>query len=328
MPGDEPEVVVTVEGPPPASSTDGKEAKGDSMSQLKARTAASAADKEKAAKERAERVKAGIEEARRKRKAAEKAAAEEEAKKAKAAAPSADDLFESLYGGLPPPDPKKDAELAEKIKEADKWRLHRFPPLPAEDPSKVVFLDVDGVLRPLTAGGFRSMMVDGEWALRAETADFISSSLLAVRHIIEQTGALIVLSSEWRRDQPMREGVDSILQEYEMRPCATWTPTDLARDMGTENPFKAFTERRAREISQWLSNNPQVKQWVVIDDINMADADQDRKPGTLLMAPRIVQTHRKIGLTMEQAKAAVRLLRGEKLPPQILAVQPHVELTG
>merc|ERR1719203_473733 len=184
-----------------------------------------------------------------------------------------------------------------------------------EDPSKAIFLDVDGVLRPLTAGGFRAMMVDGEWALRAETADFISSSLLALRHIVEQTGAIIVLSSEWRRDLPMREGVDNILQQYEMRPCVTWTPTDLQRDMGTESPFKAFTERRAREISQWVTANPQIRQWVVIDDINMAGADDDRKPGTLLMAPRIVQTHRKVGLNMEQAGAAVKLLSGAKLPP-------------
>jgi len=312
---------------------EGKDAAGDAkdpMAQLKARTAASAAERERAAKERAERVKAGVEEARKKRKLEEAKKAKQDAAAATAAkkAKGDDDLLESLYGGLPPPDPKKDEALSVKIKEKDIWKQHRFPPLPVEDPSKVIFLDVDGVLRPLTAGGFRSMMVDGEWALRAETADFISGALLALRHIVETTGAIIVLSSEWRRDQPMRDGVDNILTEYEMRPCATWTPTDLARDMGTENPFKAFTERRAREISQWLSTNPQVKQWVVIDDINMADADLDRKPGTLLMAPRIVQTHRKIGLTMEQAKAAVRLLRGEKLPPQVLPVQPQVELVG
>merc|ERR1719217_433921 len=152
--------------------------------------------------------------------------------------------------------------------------------------------------------------------------------MLALRHIILETGAITVLSSEWRRDQPMRDGVDSILKDYELPPCASWTPTDLQRDMGTENPFQAFTERRAREISQWVTKNPQVKQWVVLDDINMAAADEDRKPGTLLMTPRIVQTHRKIGLTLENAQAAVKILRGEKLPPQILAVQPSMELTG
>mmetsp|Transcript_102550 Transcript_102550/g.328570 ORF Transcript_102550/g.328570 Transcript_102550/m.328570 type:complete len:323 (-) Transcript_102550:237-1205(-) len=298
---------------------------GSTMDQVKKRTDKAAAEREKVVKERLERVKAGMEAEQRKRKAEDKAAAEA-AKKAKQATVPAS--LDDLYGGLPPADPKKDEVMAMRLKEKENWRSHRFPTLPSEDPTKVIFLDVDGVLRPLTAGGFRAMMVDGEWALRAETADFISSSLLAVRHIVEQTGALIVLSSEWRRDQPMREGVDNILAEYEMRPCATWTPTDLQRDMGTDNPFRAFTERRAREISQWVGGNPQVKQWVVIDDINMADADGERKPGTLLMAPRIVQTHRKIGLTLEQAKAAVRILRGEKLPPQILAIQPHMELTG
>lgn len=300
----------------------------DPMAQLKARTAATAAERERVAKERAERVKAGVEEARKKRKMEEVKKQKEEAAGRAKKSSKADDVLESLYGGLPPPDPEKDQAMAQRVKEQATWKQHRFPPLPVEDPAKVIFLDVDGVLRPLTAGGFRSMMVDGEWALRAETADFISGALLSLRHIVESTGAIIVLSSEWRRDAPMREGVDNILTEYEMRPCATWTPTDLQRDMGTENPFKAFIERRAREISQWLSNNPQVKQWVVIDDINMADADLDRKPGTLLMAPRIVQTHRKIGLTMDQAKAAVRLLRGEKLPPQVLPVQPQVELIG
>lgn len=315
-------VLIDVTSAPGASSS--AAARSAQLEQVKKRAAAALAEKEKIAKERMDRIKAGMEVEARKRKAAEQAKAEAEKKAKKDQGVDLDDL----YGGLPPPDPEKDMAMTVRLKEKEKWRAHRFPPLPAEDPQKVVFLDVDGVLRPLTAGGFRAMMVDGEWALRAETADFISGALLALRYVIEQTGATIVLSSEWRRDQPMREGVNNILAEYEMRPAATWTPTDLQRDMGTESPFKAFAERRAREISQWVGANPQVKQWVVIDDINMASVDEERKPGTLLMAPRIVQTHRKIGLTLEQAKAAVQILRGEKLPPQILAIQPSMELTG
>jgi len=278
-------------------------------------------EKEKAVAERMERIQQGIREAKRKQMAEEREAA---AKKLKAAA---DDGLGGLYDDLPEPDPVKDEEFKEKMaREKLEKSWHKFPKLPEPDTSRAIFLDVDGVLRPLTAGGFRSMMVDGEWALKSETADFISGAMLALRHIVEQTGAIIVLSSEWRRDEPMRDGVDSILRDYEMHPCHSWTPTDLQRDMGTENPFQAFTERRAREISTFMTKNPQVKQWVVLDDINMADADQDRKPGSLRMTERIVQTHRKIGLTMENAKAAVQILRGEKLPPQILKVQPHVEL--
>jgi len=293
---------------------------GLSMEQLKERTAKAAAKREKEKKEKLERVSKALEEATKKRRQEEREREEAQKKQKKQ-----EDLEGGLYGGLPEPDPTKEKAFTERLKEKENWRAHRFPALPPEDAAKAIFLDVDGVLRPLTAGGFRAMMVDGEWALRAETADFISGSLLALRYIIENTGAIIVLSSEWRRNQEMRDGVDNILAEYEMRPCATWTPTTLERDMGTD-PFRAFTERRAREISQWLSGNSQVRQWVVLDDINMAMADEDRKPGTLLMAPRIVQTHRKVGLTLDQAKAAVRILQGEKLPTQILAIQPHVEL--
>lgn len=283
-------------------------------------TMATTEEKEKAVAERMERIQQGIREAKRKQMADER----ETAKKLKG---EEDDGLGGLYDDLPEPDPVKDEEFSEKMtrKNLEKsW--HKFSKLPDADVSKAVFLDVDGVLRPLTAGGFRSMMVDGEWALKSETADFISGAMLALRRIIEQTGAIIILSSEWRRDEPMRDGVDSILRDYEMFPCHSWTPTDLLRDMGTENPFAAFTERRAREISTFLSKNPQVRQWVVLDDINMAAADEDRKPGSLRMTERIVQTHRKIGLTMENAKAAIQILRGEKLPPQILKVQPHVEL--
>lgn len=284
------------------------------------------ADKEaadKKAEERMERVRQGLREAKRKQQTEEREAS---AKKGKSSS-AADDLMAELYGDLPEADPEKDAAFAEKIakeKARDLW--HKLPKLPSTDSSKAIFLDVDGVLRPLTAGGFRAMMVDGEWALKSETADFISGAMLALRYIVQETGAMMVLSSEWRRDEPMREGVDGILRDYEMQPCHSWTPTDLQRDMGTENPFAAFTERRAREISTFMQKNPAVKQWVVLDDINMADADTDRKVGTLRMTERIVQTHRKIGLTMENAKAAVKILNGEKLPPQILKVQPHVEL--
>lgn len=280
------------------------------------------AEKDAVVKDRLARVQAGIEDAKRKKRQEER----ERAKKAKVTPPPEDDL-DGLYGSLPPPDPEKDAAMAARAAAKAASRGTRLPPLPPPDNSKVIFLDVDGVLRPLTAGGFRQMMIDGEFALQADTSDFMASALLGLRHIIENTGAVCVLSSEWRRDEVMRKGVDDILREYEMPPCITWTPTDLPRDMGTDNPFQAFTERRAREISAWMNkNSAMVQQWVVLDDINMANADQDRRPGTLRMTERIVQTHRKIGLTLENGHAAVRLLRGEKLPPQILEDQPHVEL--
>lgn len=272
---------------------------------------------------RLERIKAGIQEAKRKMRDEEK----ERIKRRKLEMEAKPDPLDDLYAGLPAPDPVKDQALAERRKadQDDKKRL-RLPTLPSPDLSKVIFLDIDGVMRPMSAGGYRSIMVDGELTLEADTSDFMASAMLALRHVVQHTGAVLVLSSEWRRNAPMRAGVNGILAEYEMPGCVTWTPTDLERELGTDDPFQTFVERRAREISLWLRGNPQVCEWVVLDDINMSSADEDRKPTTLRMTERIVQTHHKIGLTLDNAKAAVRILSGEKLPPQILEVQPCVGL--
>merc|ERR1719161_1948323 len=101
-------------------------------------------------------------------------------------------------------------------------------------------------MRPMVAGGFQRMMVDGEFVLRADTSDLLSSAMMALRHIVQHTGAQIVLSSEWRRESVMREAVDAILREHKMPACISWTRTDLERKMGTEDPYQMFLERRAQ----------------------------------------------------------------------------------
>ncbi|CAK0849795.1 unnamed protein product [Prorocentrum cordatum] len=73
------------------------------------------------------------------------------------------------------------------------------PKLPPEDRSRVIFLDVDGVLLP--SGSVDTIVVDGV-ALptrdHVRESDFAISALGNLRSIVQQTGASIVLSSEWR----------------------------------------------------------------------------------------------------------------------------------
>merc|ERR1719161_1435634 len=148
------------------------------------------------------------------------------------------------------------------------------------------------------------MIIDGEWAKQPDTSDFMASAMLSLRHIIANTGAQVVLSSEWRRDEDMRMAVDTHLKEYEMPPAVDWTTTSLERDMSGDDPLRAFIERRAREISDYVKRNPYVQQWVVVDDMDISVADEDRKAGTLRMSERFVRTHNKIGLTLEDAGKA------------------------
>merc|ERR1719217_1112888 len=98
-----------------------------------------------------------------------------------------------------------------------------------------------------------------------------------------------------------------------MPPCIDTTTTAIERRLGMNDPIVSFAERRAREIGQWLRHHPNVRMWVVIDDINLSVADNaaERDAQTPKMAGHLVQTLPTVGLTMENAKAAVRILRGE-----------------
>merc|ERR1719343_1842223 len=77
-----------------------------------------------------------------------------------------------------------------------------------EDKSKVIFLDIDGVLKP--EGETERVMVDGELTPilpKVEDSNFNKISLMSLRMIVQRTGARLVLSSEWRRTEMPRDAI-------------------------------------------------------------------------------------------------------------------------
>lgn len=262
--------------------------------------------KEEAANREA-RVRAGVE-------AAKKQQAEREKREAAKHFPSGKYGPDNLYGDMPDvgmdtEDLEKEARRKEVLR-AQKANLG----LPPEDRNKIVFLDIDGVLRPARAGGFDILAADGSMPSNADTSDFFPSAMQALRHIIERTGAIIVLSSEWRRSEALRDAVDEVLEANRLRPIYSVTPVDAAPLATGGDPVRAFSERRAREVANWLRvHEEDVKGWVVLDDINLAIADEDKKAGKGNLGPKLVQTWPLCGLTMGNAKTAVRILNGEMI---------------
>jgi len=256
----------------------------------------------KEAETREQRIKASVE-------AAKKQQAERSAAKA------AKDAVDSLYANMPQPNLEDEAALnqARMMEAVVREKANSLTNLPPEDRSKVVFLDVDGVLRPARAGGFDILSIDGDAAVRVDTSDFFPSAMKALRHIIERTGAVVVLSSEWRRSDALRLALTDIFEKNRMRLWAFVTTTALELEPGPD-PVRQFAERRAREVTQWLNEHEgDVSGWVVLDDINLAIADEAKKPSTKSMASRLVQTWPLCGLTMGNAKTAVRILNGEMI---------------
>lgn len=145
-------------------------------------------------------------------------------------------------------------------------------------PIKVVFLDIDGVLvnreSLRTAGGFRSK---GS-----------SDCVAALNRITDETGAVIVVSSTWRRKG----------RGFVLRTLRGWGVT--GRMIGITPVLNAVD--RGEEIQAWLddyqSRRGEVDAFVILDDDN----------DMLHLAGKLVQTDFMPGLTVADADQAIMFL--------------------
>lgn len=126
---------------------------------------------------------------------------------------------------------------------------------------KVLFLDIDGVLNNFGL-------------IRANGFDYIDPDMVkSLGAAVAQTGAHIVLSSFWRLQQKDRELVDAALG---------------AHGMSVHDRTPSLPGPRANEIAQWLSSNPLVRGYAIVDD------DQDAGIG---MEHSFFQTDPEVGIT-------------------------------
>jgi len=114
---------------------------------------------------------------------------------------------------------------------------------------KVIFLDIDGVLNGdlfVPTDDKPGVLIDG-------------MRLDLVKHIVDETGAKIVLSSSWKGhwgktdaecDETGRE-INAIFAE---------------KGLSIYDKTPVYTRDRKREIIEWLNAHPNVTNFVVIDD--------------------------------------------------------------
>jgi len=211
----------------------------------------------------------------------------------------------SLYDFLPPPDPQKEARLTAAAE------AKAEPPLPPEDKTRVIFLDIDGVMLP--AGYTERVMVDGELVPvlpNVQDPGFSPVALSALRMVFQQTGASVVLSSEWRRTEDLKNSVGMALRTRglpQLRGCTTKALKPRPECLEAHEVI-AFAERRAREIGDWLRQHPEVLSWVVLDDVNFTWADGVRARGTPLIRHRSVRTDAQTCLNDQDARQAIGIL--------------------
>lgn len=152
------------------------------------------------------------------------------------------------------------------------------------DKIKVIFLDVDGVLNNRMT------------TRRTKTTGYIfvgNKHIRNLKRIINETDAKVVLSSDWRydRDDPKQNGDFLELRDELMRRGIKF--------YGFTPDLRSAT--RGEEITLWLSEHPEVSNFVILDDRSDMEPNKDH----------LVQTTMIHGLGEEDADKAIRILNGK-----------------
>lgn len=156
---------------------------------------------------------------------------------------------------------------------------------------KVIFLDNDGVICLSTEWGGRHKKQQKAGRKMSQSIssldvkyrfdNFNKKAIAILNSIIEETGAEIVVSSDWKKHATLEELGDYYeAQGIIKRPIDV---TELCQDLynvGGAAHLKdedinwnrqwMLEQERHVEILEWLTRHPEVTHWVAIDDLNMA----------------------------------------------------------
>jgi hypothetical protein len=160
---------------------------------------------------------------------------------------------------------------------------------------KVLFLDNDGVIcltnnwggRTKKWAKYRSANPDSskerkDAPVSVRFDDFDKKAVKILNQIIEETGAEIVVSSDWKLHATLEELGDYYeSQGIIKRPIAV--TTNLGQCTWYNDQVWVWSPRwnlemtRVIEITQYLHDHPEVTHWVAVDDLNMGKNGEDWK---------------------------------------------------
>ncbi len=160
----------------------------------------------------------------------------------------------------------------------------------------VVFLDIDGVLNS------NFWLENNERELSNGTLiDREKVKLLGT--LIKATNSKIILHSGWRfwfddDLKPLRMEAERFVEILEGEGLKL---DGLTPDLTTEEirKTKKFSLVKAKEILLWLSENSDVQNWVVLDDLDLHNEEVEKKQ---------IKTDPTIGLSEEDIKEAEKIL--------------------
>jgi len=148
---------------------------------------------------------------------------------------------------------------------------------------KVIFLDHDGVIclsnnwgnrfkKQKDWGGRKLSMTTLEMPVEYRFDNFDEKAVNVLNEILEETGAEIVVSSDWKRWATVEEMGEYYESKGIIKKPIAFTDSILYDDY-EDFPWHRKCEleqTRSLEIAQYLGLNTVITHWVAIDDLNMS----------------------------------------------------------
>lgn len=155
---------------------------------------------------------------------------------------------------------------------------------------KVIFLDHDGVICLASEWGgrykkrskarFMGSANATDMPLDLRFDNFNQKAVEILNDILKETGAEIVVSSDWQRWCTVEEMGEYYESKGIIKKPIAYTPNLEKCTVHGNNfiwsPEWDLEQCRAIEIRQYLADHPEVSHWVAIDDLNMGK-DEDWK---------------------------------------------------
>lgn len=151
---------------------------------------------------------------------------------------------------------------------------------------KAIFLDNDGVICLYNNWGSRGKKWSKYRSQNPEASpnikdapveirfdDFDKKAIKILNEIIEETGAEIIVSSDWKLHANLKELGDYYEAQGIIKRPIYITPNLHEFDPETNDLFmwkRRLEHKRILEIGRCLELHPEITEWVAIDDLNMS----------------------------------------------------------
>ena len=154
--------------------------------------------------------------------------------------------------------------------------------------NKVLFLDNDGVICLSNNWGGRAKkwskyikLNPGQTSLALAPVevrfdDFDKKAVKVLNEVLEETGAEIVVSSDWRLFATLEELGEYFLSKGILKKPIAFTKRYIGCDKPDEFEWvrqTMYEQQRCIEVRQYLTDHPEVTHWACIDDLVLGEKD-------------------------------------------------------